>query len=53
MVLGKVNGIDDNLSDNDDNLHTTMHNPHEFLCESHQPLEVVGIPRAPGCHPVV
>ncbi len=43
-------GICLNTSDDDNNPHTTMHNSHQFKCKFHQPLEVVGIPRTPGCN---
>jgi hypothetical protein len=40
-------------SDDDNDPHTTTHNSHQFLWESHhQPLEVVGVPRAFGRHVV-
>jgi hypothetical protein len=52
VALGEDNGVDSDTSDNNDNLHTTMHNPHQFWCESHRPLKVVGVPCAPGHHAV-
>ncbi len=41
-----MDGVEGNTSDNDDIPHSTAHNPHQFLYDSHRPLKAIGVPVA-------